>query len=184
MGLLDRFKNKNKEDETVEIVVSSPKASNRNEIYGAKPIDTGNIKSSISASISNGHKPQGTKVLCISEMMGSSEIDKIDTIIVRHSAGQKSQIRGIVGKYAVRNTQSFVPPFIEIDIFLDPMSFDDTKVQGLKWKRIVYECVDNNETLSAISRFPNSMILTIEERILEQLSFGSLTVDTFFGGGK
>ena len=79
------------------------------------------------------------------------------TIIVRYDhASDLDKLRAYIKTFRKRSSHSYIPPFILIDIFVNTVCDKDDKH---KWLRVVYECTEGNSTLSAVRRFPGSMVV-------------------------
>jgi len=129
--------------------------------------------------------PPPTKYIGIDtiDVIGNSE--KFDTIIIQYPrATMITDIRDAIRKYAHKNSESIIGNFILVDIFvnitLHPDIVDPNKYNGNKWLRVVYESLDGNLHPTAITRFPDAMLIKVSESLGEP----PMTLDKLIGGGK
>lgn len=130
----------------------------------------------------NGTPPPTQYMGIVSIGMTSKDID---TIIIRYPKPHMiGNIRLLVQSYAQKNATSYINQFIEVDIFinlsLSPHFVDKHKLRGAKWLRVAYELTENNKTLSAVTRFPQSLVVEVNQMIDKP----DMTLDMLIGGMK
>jgi len=129
--------------------------------------------------------PPPTKHMKIETIDIIGETGKFDTIIIRYPKSYMiDALRRITREYAHKDAESVIGRFILVDVFvnvsLDPDVIDKSRYNGNKWLRVVYELTENNPNPSALTRFPSSMIVVVDETY----DAPEMTLDMLMGGKK
>lgn len=89
---------------------------------------------------------------------------KAQTLIVRYPCSQMlGQVKALVSKQTnqVVTGHAFISRFIEVDIYCNI----DKKPDEYPWASVVYECIQDNESLSAVKRYPNHILVTVDANL-------------------